>query len=482
MNIKTIKTKILGLVALISFSINSMEAQQVRNVGDFNSIKAGDAFNIVISQSDANSVQVEADEKIISQIKTEVKDSTLSVFTEGNIKTDKPIIITIGIKSLTNLDVSGSADVKSSNQLICDKLVVKSNGAGDIHLDLKTNEVQANVSSAGDVTLKGTAQMLDATVSGAGDLKASNLEAHKVIAKAKGAGTAKVNAVQSIDADISGAGSIIYKGNPVDRIVNISGAGSVRESKSGNGEETAGDTTKFKFGKKKYIIIGDDDDNEYANNKKDSIENYSSNFKNWSGIELGVNGFLDYKNRLNTPDSGAFLELDYAKSFQFGLNLLEKDFHIYKNYINLVTGLGFDFNHYAFKNNVTLNADTSFLSASKDPVEYKKNKLNVTYLKVPLMLEINTSKNSENNFHIAGGIEFAYRIHSVTKQKYDLKDKHYSGKQRDDYNLAPFLYSAVARIGYNNFSVFANYGLNRLFTKDKGPQAYPFTVGLTISM
>ena len=35
----------------------------------------------------------------------------------------------------------------------------------------------------------------------------------------------------------------------------ISGAGSIRESKSGTGDETASDTTKFKLGKKKYMII-----------------------------------------------------------------------------------------------------------------------------------------------------------------------------------------------------------------------------------
>ena len=113
---------------------------------------------------------------------------------------------------------------------------------------------------------------------------------------------------------------------------------------------------------------------------------------------------------------------------------------------------------------------------------YKKNSLNVSYIKVPLMLEINTSKNPDNNFHIAGGIEFAYRIHSVTKQKFDVDDHHYKVKQRDDFNIEPFRYSAVVRVGYNNVSVFANYGLNRMFQKDKGPQEYPFSLGVTISM
>ncbi|MCX6294527.1 MAG: DUF2807 domain-containing protein [Bacteroidetes bacterium] len=481
----TIKTKIIGIAILSTFSCFTASAQQTRTVGDFTGIKVGDSYKINITQSDANTVKVNAPEAVQSKIKTEVKEGVLVISTDGNFKDNDDISIAISIKSLSSIDVSGSSDVKSENQLNCDKLNLRSNGAGDIHLDVKANDITTNISGAGDVTLKGSTQTFDATVSGAGDLKASNLEANKITAKVSGAGDAKVNAIQSLDADISGAGSIIYKGNPEDRKVNISGAGSVRESKSGTGEETASDTTKFKLGNKKYMIIGDGDYDEHHDRytKKDSVKNFNKDFEHWNGLEIGVNGMMDYKNSITLPSNANFLELDYAKSIQFGLNLFEKDFHIYKNYVNLVTGFGFDFNHYAFQNSITLNGDTTYLAARTDStIDYKKNKLNVCYIKIPLMLEFNTSKNANKNFHIAVGAELAYRIGSVTKQKYEINNVEYELKHKDDYNLEPFRYSAVARIGYNNVTLFADYGLNRLFKKDKGPQVYPFTVGVTIAM
>jgi hypothetical protein len=479
---QTFKSKFYGLLVITSLSVFSGQAQQERSVGDFTGIKAGDSFNIILTQSDVNSLKVDAPENIQSQIKTEVKDGILTISAEGNIRTEKEIKILIGIKSLSSIDIAGAAEVKSGNQLACDKVSIESSGAGEINLDIKANDIKTRISGAGDVTLKGSTQNLDAGVSGAGDLKANNLEADKAKVKSSGAGSAKVYVKQSLDAEVSGAGDIIYKGNPGERNVNISGAGSVRESKSGTGEETAGDTTKIKLGNKKYMIIGDGEDEREVHNSKDSLHDYNDGYKHWNGMELGINGFMDYKNNLNVPAGANFLTLDYAKSYQFGLNLFEKDIHLYKNYINLVTGFGFNFNHYAFENRVTLIPDSTYLWASTDSIKYKKNMLNVSYLRAPLMLEINTSKNPKKNFHIAGGVEFAYRIHAVTKQRFDLNDKHYRIKQRDDFNLEPFNMSAMARIGYNNVTVYASYGLNRLFKKDQGPQVYPLTVGICWAM
>ncbi len=476
------KIKTTGFIALASFLTLSMQAQ-VRNTEDFTGIKVDDSFNILISQGSANTINVDAPERVQSQIKTEVKDGILIISGEGTIKTEKPVIISIGVKSINAIIVSGSGEVKTQNLLICDKLTLESSGAGDIHLNVKANEIKGQLSGSGDITLSGTAQYLDATVSGAGDFKASNLETDKAKILVSGAGDAKVYVKKSLDADVSGAGSIIYKGNPTERNVSISGAGSVRESTSGTGEETANGSTKFRLGKKRYMIIDEEDEGKSPRlSNKDSLKSYNRKFKHWTGLEVGVNGFLDYKNSLDAPANGSFLELNYARSLQFGINLLEKNFHIYKNYINAVIGFGFDFNHYALMNDLTIHSDSAYLSATNDNIDYTKNTLNVSYIKVPLLLEINTSSNPKKNFHISGGLEFAYRIHSVLKQEYDMNGKHHDVKQRDDFKIDLYRYSTVLRIGYNNVSIFADYGLNRLFKKGKGPQVYPFTIGLTVSL
>lgn len=475
LNIK--KIKIIGLI-LISFVTSFTYAQLQRNIGDFRGITVGDLFNVVLIQSDTNTINIDADEKTQSYFITEIKDGILNILTDNSIKNEKRVLVTIHTKNLNSIIITGSADIRTEGQLVSNAITIESSGIGNVLLDIKADEIIVKVKGTGDVTLTGTTQTLDAAVSGGGDLKASDLETEKAIVKISSDGDAKVNVKKSIDADVSGAGSIIYKGTPAERTINISGLGSVRESKSGTGEETARDTTKFQFGKKKYIIIDGNNDKEPGG--KYDIKQYNEKFKHWTGLEIGINGLLDYRNRAEAPAGEEFIELDYTRSLKFGLNLLEKDFHIYKNYINLVTGIGFDFNHYALKNNVTLNSEAEYLSASTDSVKYKKNMLNVSYLKLPLMLEFNSSANPENNWHIAGGCEFAYRIHSVTKQVFYENDEHVKIKQRDDFNLAPFRYSTTVRIGYNNVTVYANYGLNQMFKKNKGPQVYPFSAGINV--
>lgn len=486
MNRLYFKTTVAGMLFLISSSFTTLKAQQQREVGDFTGIQAGDPLKIILSQSDQTTVKVDAPENVQSSVKTEVKDGILSISTDGNIPDDQNITILITVKSLNSLENSGIAEIKSENKLICDQLKIVSQGVGNINLEVEAKEIQSTLSGAGHLTLKGSTQVLNTTISGAGGLKASDLEANKVTAVVSGAGDAKVNAIQSLNADVSGAGSIIYKGNPVDRVVNISGVGSVRESKSGNGEETAGDTTKVKWGNKKITIIDeddDDDDDDYNPFSKKNRHHDNSNFKNWTGLDLGVNGYVNNKASLNPPAGGEFLELNYAKSIQVGLNICQKNFHIIHNYLNIYTGFGINFNHYALERDVTLRSDTPYLTATVDSsIQFKKNKLNVTYLKLPLMLEVNTSRNPDNNFHIAVGAELLYRIYAVTKQSYDLNNKHVKVKQKNAYHLEPFIYNLVARVGYNNVSIYASYGITRLFKYNQAPQVYPFAAGITFSI
>ena len=168
----------------------------------------------------------------------------------------------------------------------------------------------------------------------------------------------------------------------------------------------------------------------------------------------------------------------------FSWNAYQKNIHIYRNNVNLGTGIGLSWYHYNFRNSYTLQPNVSFASAIQDSLHYRRNRLGMTYINVPLFLEFNTNnKDARNSFHFGAGMEFGYNIfNNVLKQKYELNDKIYKNKIKDDFNVNPFRYDIIARIGYGNFTIYGQYSLSTLFAKNKGPVVYPFSAGIHIDL
>jgi len=58
----------------------------------------------------------------------------------------------------------------------------------------------------------------------------------------------------------------------------------------------------------------------------------------------------------------------------------------------------------------------------------------------------------------------------------------YKRKVKDDFNVNPFKYDLIARIGYGKFTMFGTYSLSTLFESGKGPVVYPFTAGISLNL
>src|SRR3974377_840846 len=111
-------------------------------------------------------------------------------------------------------------------------------------------------------------------------------------------------------------------------------------------DHKAQDTVKIKWKGSRVWIF---DDNTAS--KKDSIKKtkkHKQDFVHWGGIDLGISMLSTADNKLKIADAedttqmNKFLDLNYSKSLYLSLNILEKSIHVYKNYVNIVTGLGFE--------------------------------------------------------------------------------------------------------------------------------------------
>lgn len=267
------------------------------------------------------------------------------------------------------------------------------------------------------------------------------------------------------------------------------------------------DTTKMSIGKTEVLIIEekkvvtDGDDKEAIIEQRidstvsavvDSVAPSVRPAKKkkpshvWMGVELGVNSLLNADRSFSLDGSDAPYSLDYGKSISVGVNLFEKTFRIVKNNFYFSTGLGFEFNNFRFDNKtVIFNPDADPLTLSYDTVRHiTKNKLTASYLNVPLLLTVaGNNKKGKNTFHVSVGgmVGWKYRAHQKVVYTDDDGDKK-KDKEFDNFNMNPFRFTAMARMGYKNIGLFANYAINPLFQKNKGPELYPLTIGISLIM
>ena len=248
-------------------------------------------------------------------------------------------------------------------------------------------------------------------------------------------------------------------------------------------EDKKADTTRFNIGNTEFIIVENDTirvDDDYEDPDSDKSWSDEKELTYWSGFEVGVNLLMN--NQFEPDFQESHLQIDPANSFVYNFNLLEKRIRFGTDHIGLVTGIGFTNSRFGFNNpNLRLasTADTTMGVVDSSLFSgFTKNQLRVNYFNIPVLIQINTSKNPKKNFHIAFGAIGGVRIGSNVKYKYEVANGGDSKeKVNGRFNVNPFHATLTARIGYRNFGLFANYNMLPLFENQASRVAKPLTFG-----
>lgn len=441
---KSIKALFTALLAAGTFYSQAQQTETA--LQDFNKVELRGSVKVKLKVADKNAIGFE-DGNPANTVTWEMEGSTLAIDGAGNTAT-------LYVKNLSNIEVSGTSSIKSEDTLRGENLIMEISGSGSMELVLAATNVKADISGVGKMELKGKAQSLKADISGSGKLFASKLETQNTNVDISGTGIATVNAADNLNATITGTGKVYYKGTPKNVTQNISGLGQL-------GPLT--DAVELELGK-----------SAHSKPKKTG--------GNWAGFELGFNGLVTDDGK-SIDDLDGNLELITEKSIAVHFNFYEKDFKLYKHYALASTGVGLSYNNYRFRKNINLVADNSTFAYTIDSINYRKNKLVVSYVTVPVLLTFNTSENPKKAFHLTTGMIFAYRLGSHTKKVYTEDGDKKKDKNFDDFNIEPFRYDATLRLGYRQFTVFANYALTDLFKNNQGLASaiHPWTMGVSLT-
>lgn len=242
------------------------------------------------------------------------------------------------------------------------------------------------------------------------------------------------------------------------------------------------------------VIIENDDERIVLNDGKDSytfekelgndckdVETTGDGNAIWAGFGVNANGFMNTNKEFASTTELSFLTLDPAKSIGFQLNFAEKRFPIIKDYLGVVTGLGFQWNRYSIKGDFDFNVVNDTLVANATGINYTKNTLSSTYLQAPLLLQISTNKNSNKAWNISAGIVGGVRVDARQIQKWEADDKKNKDKTKDDFQFNPFQASLMATIGYGDWSLYATYGLSDVFNEGSAPKVRGVNAGILLS-
>ena len=221
-------------------------------LSDFSSVKAGNAFEVEITQSSSYKVEITTDEYVqvsrtgeneyeqqltFDYIQVSEANQTLTIRLEPgydylSVHLLRPLTLRarITMPDIYGLDFSGATRGTVEGFSLSHELSLILSGASYLDIaDVSAGDIQISLSGASKLDGKGSGSDLFTTVSGASHLDLSDFTIHNADVFLSGASWATVNLDGRLDADLSGASHLRYIGEPTLGDIQTSGDSRIEE-------------------------------------------------------------------------------------------------------------------------------------------------------------------------------------------------------------------------------------------------------------
>lgn len=479
---KLLTQSLLTILLLYPVILFGQTQKQQRETRPFTGVSTTGISTVYITQADTFSVVVESLPEFLDDIETIVRNNMLEIKFSGRTGSSGDIKIYATAPHFERLIASGASSFISTNMLSNPALSTETSGASNMNLEVNTDHLTTKVSGASTVTLSGQTIKHNLTASGACLVRGYELVTEVTEAAVSGASSVRITANEVLNVEASGTSSLSYRGKPASKDISASGLTSIHavDIDETAGSESVTDTVVVRLGEREIQVIDSDEPRPRVSvSRKQRKPSFRDN---WTGVELGINGLLSPDNSITLPAEAEQFDLQYNKSIALNLNFWQQNLVLVRGHLALITGVGIGWNNYRFTTNDLLVKGPQEIEHEPGLYDYKKNKLTMTLLHVPLLLEFQTSsRKTSEKFHLAAGINLGLRLSSHTKQMVFIDGDREKFKEHNDFYLNPFRYDATVRIGWGYVNLFATYSLNPLFKEGKGPEIYPFSAGIRIN-
>lgn len=220
--------------------------------------------------------------------------------------------------------------------------------------------------------------------------------------------------------------------------------------------------------------------------------NKPSNLRtNWWIVDLGFSNYTDntdYSSQAAQQyaplSNGSWLGLRSSKSVNVNIWFFMQRLNVIKHVVNLQYGLGLELNNYRYKQPIRYDADPPAIS---DPPilfyditpnrSYKKDKLAVDYLTLPLMLNFNfTPRKSSDGFGFSAGVSAGWLYSARNKTITSDEGKK---KAKDDFDLARWKFSYIGELTLGPVKLYGSIAMKNMY--NRGLDVTPYNFGIRFS-
>ena len=204
---------------------NNFESES-RALADFNKIDYQIEGNLIVRKASENRIEIEGSSNQLNYIKTKVENGRLKIYSSQCLK-NTDLNFVVYTEDLSEVKLAGSGDVEVMDDFASKELNFEVSGSGKLSAPAEAELVTTKLSGSGSITLEGYCQNFESQISGSGKIHGYALVANSANATISGSGDLEIFVNSTLTSNISGSGSVRYKGNPPIVNSNISGSGRV---------------------------------------------------------------------------------------------------------------------------------------------------------------------------------------------------------------------------------------------------------------
>ena len=229
MSIRTIFISLALLLAFHDVSFAGDTVSESKKIDVFTVLKIEGDFTVVLTQGSACSLKIDGDKDAVAAVQVLGKGVTLSITKSGGAKGNVTLYITF--KDINQVSVSGNCTVSATNQIKTGDLMLSLNGNTQGSLNVKTKVLTFNSNTDKNFTLTGKANRGNAKLDGEGAIDMSQCKIEDFNLEFSSDADAKIYAHPKLNVKMSGAGNLIYYGNPRIKVFKVDGTGMPKEAK-----------------------------------------------------------------------------------------------------------------------------------------------------------------------------------------------------------------------------------------------------------